>query len=106
MSLLLAWLVPRVARKHRFVEAPGPGLTVVFLTWCLRKGGRAYPAVPGLHISTHCKLVPHPPPPACCLNADGRRSFSILIACLNHGSQADVRFHHLLRVLVVPPHRE
>ena len=24
-------LVPRVARKHRLVQAPGPGLTVVFL---------------------------------------------------------------------------
>ena len=29
---LLAWLVPRVTRKHRLVQAPGPGLTVVFLT--------------------------------------------------------------------------
>ena len=26
-------LVLRVARLQRLVEAPGPGLTVIFLTW-------------------------------------------------------------------------
>ena len=33
-------LVPRVARKQRIVQAPGPGLTVVFLVFLvLAQGG-------------------------------------------------------------------
>ena len=33
-------LVPRVARKHRLVQAPRPGVTVVFLTFrVLAQGG-------------------------------------------------------------------
>ena len=33
-------LVPRIARLHRRAQAPGPGLTVTFLTWLvLAQGG-------------------------------------------------------------------
>ena len=40
MSLLLAWLVLHVARQHHLVQAPGPGLTVVVLTFLvLAQGG-------------------------------------------------------------------
>ena len=38
-------LVPRIARLHRRVQAPGPGLTVTFLTWLvLAQGGGGYNA--------------------------------------------------------------
>ena len=42
MLLLLAWLVSRVARKHRLVQAPGPGLTVVFLIFLVLAQGEGY----------------------------------------------------------------
>ena len=32
-------LVPRVARKHRLVQAPGPGVTVVVLTFLVLAQG-------------------------------------------------------------------
>ena len=44
MSFLVAWLVPRVARKRRLVQAPAPGLTVVVLTFLvLAQGGGGVP---------------------------------------------------------------
>ena len=46
MSLLPAWLVPRVARKHHPVQAPGPGLAVVFLTFLVLAQGGGGGAMP------------------------------------------------------------
>ena len=40
-SVTYVLLVPRVARKHGLVQAPGPGLTVVFLSFLvLEQGGQ------------------------------------------------------------------
>ena len=39
-SVTCVLLVPRVTRKHHLVQAPGPGVTVVFLTLLvLAQGG-------------------------------------------------------------------
>ena len=47
-----AWLVLHVAGKHRLVQAPGPGLTVVFLTFrVLAQGGG------GGYIDTVCPRI-------------------------------------------------
>ena len=49
MPFLVVWLVPRVARKHCLVQAPGPGLTIVFLTFLvLAQGGGLARALPGI----------------------------------------------------------
>ena len=42
-SVTYVLLVPHVAHKHALVQAPGPDLTVIFLTsWCLYREGRVY----------------------------------------------------------------
>ena len=42
-SVTHVFLVPRVVRKHHLVQAPGPGVTIVFLTLpVLAQGGGGY----------------------------------------------------------------
>ena len=51
MSVPLAWLVPRVAREHHLVQAPEPGLTVVFLTFLVPAQGRGGGGVLLIHFT-------------------------------------------------------
>ena len=64
-------LVPRVAWLHRLVEAPGPGLTVTFLTWLVlaQGGGGTRDHTQGNFIPKNLKLpepklAPKPQPKA------------------------------------------
>ena len=55
-----AWLGPHVARKHRLVQAPGPGLPVVFLTFLVLAqwgGGYLRPLCP-LPSTVSCAFCP------------------------------------------------
>ena len=63
MSLLLAWLVPHDACKHRLVQAPGPGLTVVFLTFLVLAQGAGRVEV------RRAVLLDDPEHPDLCYNA-------------------------------------
>ena len=61
-------LVPHIARKRRLVQAPGPGVTVVFLTFlALAQRGGVYCCVlsappPHRGVGGNRHLVPPPPP--------------------------------------------
>ena len=56
-SVTCVFFVPRAAPKHRLVQAPGPGLTVVFLTFLvLAQGGVGFNSS-GLKAASGASLV-------------------------------------------------
>ena len=61
MSLLLAWLQPHVARKHRLVQAPGPVVFLIFLVLAQGGGGKGKRGSFMFVIvhSPHNNIVPH-----------------------------------------------